>query len=239
MAESVTIAVASNFTAPMKAIVAKFQQSSNHQVKTAFGSSGKIFAQIKRGAPFGLFFSADQAKPITLEKDGLVVAGSRFTYAIGALALWSAKSDFIDANATRLKQLNFNKLALANPKLAPYGAAAVQVLAHLKLKQATEARWVRGENIAQTYQFVHSGNADIGFVALSQVMKKGRLVRGSSWTVPTQYYQPIRQDVVLLKRDANNRAALALLAFVASPSGQQIISSFGYQSLTSASKAVN
>lgn len=227
-AEEIRIAVASNFTAPMKDIVKEFEKSSGHRVKISFGSSGKFFAQIQHGAPFQAFFSADQAKPKALEKVGLVIPESRFTYAIGALALWSSKPGFVDDNASRLKSGNFNKLALANPKLAPYGAAAVEVLDSLKLKKATVKKWVRGENIAQTYQFVSTGNTDMGFVALSQVMAKDKINEGSAWIIPAELYNPIRQDAVLLQRGKNSQATQALLRFVRSEKAKGIIESYGY-----------
>jgi len=230
-AEQITIAVASNFTAAMRDIVAEFEESSGHQVKVSFGSSGKFYAQIKNGAPFQAFFSADQAKPETLEKDGLVVPGSRFTYAIGALALWSTKPGFVDDDANRLKTGNFNKLALANPKLAPYGVAAVEVLERLNLKESTVQKWVRGESIAQTYQFVSTGNTDMGFVALSQIMDKNRLKEGSTWVVPGELYNPIRQDAVLLMRGESSEAAQALLHFVRGDRAKAIIESYGYKTL--------
>ena len=228
-AEQINIAVASNFMAAMKDIAAEFEKSSGHQVKLSFGSSGKFYAQIKHGAPFQAFFSADQVKPKALAKEGLAIPESRFTYAIGALALWSAKPGWVDDNAGRLKSGDFNKLALANPKLAPYGSAAVAVLNNLKLKEATQAKWVQGENIAQTYQFVSTGNAGMGFVALSQIIAKGHLEKGSTWIVPAELYDPIRQDAVLLQRGKNSAATQALLRFVRSEKARGIIESYGYQ----------
>lgn len=228
-AEQIHAAVAANFTAAMKNIVAEFEESTGHKVVLSFGSSGKLFAQIQQGAPFQVFFSADQAKPEALEKAGLAVTGSRFTYAVGTLALWSAKPGFIGANYNRLQQGDFNKLALANPKLAPYGAAAVQVLKSLNLKQVTEPKWVRGENIAQTYQFVASGNADLGFVALSQIIGDGCIAKRSCWVVPVELYQPIRQDVVLLKNAEKSIAAKALLDYFRGDEASAIIHAYGYQ----------
>lgn len=228
-ADDIYLAVATNFTATMKEIVTKFEQSHDHKVITSFGSSGKIYAQIKHGAPFQLFLSADQTKPALLEKEGLTLPGSRFTYAIGALALWSFKPDFVGADFTQLKNNNFNKLALANPKLAPYGVAALEVLDALKLKRLTEPKWVQGENIAQTYQFVATGNADLGFVALSQIMDKGHIQAGSSFIIPRQLYSPIRQDAVLLKRAKNSAGAKALHDYIKSAEAKTIIHVFGYQ----------
>ena len=228
-ADDIYLAVATNFTAAMKEIVTKFEQSHEHKVITSFGSSGKIYAQIKHGAPFQLFLSADQTKPEILEQEGFTVAGSRFTYAIGALALWSIKPNFVGNDFSRLQTNSFNKLALANPKLAPYGVAALEVLDALKLKQFTEAKWVQGENIAQTYQFVATGNADLGFVALSQIMDKGHIQAGSSFIIPRQLYSPIRQDAVLLKRAKTSAGAKALHDYLKSAEAKNIIHAFGYQ----------
>lgn len=233
-AEEINVAVASNFTAAMKEITAEFEKLSGHKVQLSFGSSGKFFAQIKHGAPFQVFLSADQDKPLALEQAGLIVPNSRFTYAVGALALWSSQYGFMDNDATRLKNGDFNKLALANPKLAPYGSAAVEVLEKLGLKEATVSKWIQGENILQTYQFVSSGNADLGFVALSQIMAAGQLSAGSAWIIPADLYPPIRQDAVLLRTGRNSTAARALLQFLRSAQGRETIESYGYTT-TSAS----
>ena len=230
-AETTTIAVASNFTNAMGVIIEQFERDSGHKVNAAYGSSGKLFAQINNGAPFQVFFSADQDKAIQLEKAGLAISGSRFTYAVGQLALWSSDDEKVTKDASVLTSGQFNKLALANPKLAPYGAAAVQVLEALNVRNATKSRWVQGENISQTYQFVATGNADLGFIALAQVMQNGQLKSGSIWIVPQDYYQAIRQDAVLLNKGLDNLAAKALLQFMHSTKAKQIIESFGYQVL--------
>jgi molybdate transport system substrate-binding protein len=227
--EEIHAAVAANFTATMKEIVAQFEAKTHHKVIVSYGSSGKIFAQIKNGAPYQVFLSADQDKPKALEQDDYIVPGSRFTYAIGALALWSAKPDFVDENHTPLQTGNFNKLALANPKLAPYGAAAIEVLHALKLTQPTQSKWVRGENIAQTYQFVATGNADLGFVALSQIMAQGHIQKGSTWIIPDDLYSPIRQDAVLLKRAIDSAPAKSLVQYLQSEQARTIIHSYGYK----------
>lgn len=232
MAENVRIAVASNFALPMKVIVRKYEALSGHKVHASFASSGKFYAQIKNGAPFQIFFSADQEKPARLEEEGLSVPGSRFTYAQGALVLWSAKPAYRENGIALLKQGNFNKLALANPRLAPYGAAALATLKNLQLTDATQAKRILGENIAQTYQFVQSGSADLGFVARSQVMKNGQFLQGSGWMVPKHLHAPIKQDAVLLKLGKHSRAARALLNFIQSPAAQEIIESFGYRALS-------
>jgi molybdate transport system substrate-binding protein len=228
-AEEVHAAVASNFTAPMKDIAKQYEEESGNKVILSFGSSGKFFAQIQHGAPFDVFLSADQNKPDALEKAGAIIPNSRFTYAIGALALWSSKADFIDNNAARLKNGDFNKLALANPKLAPYGVAAMEVLKGLGLTEKTRSKWVMGENISQTYQFVSTGNTDLGFVALSQIMSKGHIKSGSSWIIPSDRYSPIRQDAVLLKKADNNAAAKGLIDYLRSDKARNIIHSYGYK----------
>lgn len=231
--ETIHIAVASNFTFAMKELIDRFEANTGHSVKASYGSSGKIYAQIQHGAPFQVFFSADQTKPEALENAEMVVANSRFTYAIGALVLWSANPYLIADGESVLSSNSFNKLALANPKLAPYGAAAVQVLEQLKLVQSTRGKWIQGENIAQTYQFISTGNADLGFVARSQ-LKQAQLKQtppaklGSSWVVPQTLYSPIKQDAVLLKRGKDSAAAKALISFVQSNQGRHIIESYGY-----------
>ncbi len=228
-AETIKVAVATNFTSTMNVLVAEFEKSSGHEVDLSFASSGKIYAQIINGAPYHAFFSADQTTPEKLEIVGKAVPGTRFTYAIGALALWSAKPNFIDGQIQVLKTGQFNKIALANPKLAPYGAAAVEVLEKLDLVKAAQPKWVQGENIAQTYQFVFTGNADLGFVALSQIMQDGKLKSGSYWPIPTDLHTPILQDAQLLLPGKNNIAAQELMAFMQSGLAKAIIRSHGYQ----------
>ncbi|MDK2777139.1 MAG: molybdate ABC transporter substrate-binding protein [Pseudomonadota bacterium] len=225
-ADEVMVAVASNFTAPMQEIAAAFAQKTGHKATLSFGSSGKFLAQIQNGAPFEVFLSADQAKPVKLEQAGTAVAGSRFTYAQGTLALWSASAG-LDPQAL-LQSGDFNKVALANPKLAPYGAAAVQTLEKLGLAEKTRSHWVMGENISQTWQFASTGNAKIGFVALSQIMKNGAVTSGSAWLIPATYYQPIRQDAVLLKKGEGNAAAAALLEYLQSDEVNAVITRYGY-----------
>jgi len=228
LAEEVSVAVAANFTAPMKLITAKFEATTGHRTVLSVGSSGKFYAQISNGAPFELFFSADQTIPLKLEQDGLADSASRFTYALGALTLWSADPRRIDNSPAILRQYDYNKLAVANPRLAPYGAAAMEVLTSLGLVDSVKDRIVWGENIAQTYQFAHSGNADLGFVALSQVWRNGEISVGSAWIVPDNLYNPIRQDAVLLLKGENNPAATALLQFMKSEMARTIIKEFGY-----------
>lgn len=228
MAAEVHVAVAANFTTPMKQIVAEFEKETGHKAVLSYGASGKFYAQIKNGAPFQLFLSADDEKPEKLEKDGLTVPGTRFTYAIGTLVLWSPKSGFVDAKGEVLGKGHFGKLAIASPKLAPYGAAAIEVLTKKGLLATLSPKFVQGENISQTFQFVSTGNAELGFVALSQVMKDGKISNGSAWIVPGALHSPIRQDAVLLASGKDNAAAKALLAYLKKDQSKKIIRSYGY-----------
>lgn len=222
----VLVAVASNFTAPAQAIAAAFEQQTGQRVRLAFGASGKLTAQIVQGAPFEIFLSADQAKPELLVVQGQAVAASRFTYAMGKLVLWTVQ-DGVDPYQ-QLTQNYSARLALADPRLAPYGVAAQQTLSALNLLESTRRLWVMGENISQTWQFVATGNAPLGLVALSQVMENGQIVRGSGWVVPQALYQPIHQDAVLLKKGAQNPVALAFLQYLQQPPAQAIMQRFGY-----------
>lgn len=229
LAEEVTVAVAANFTAPMKQIAADFEKATGHKVVLSFGASGKFYAQIKNGAPFQLFLSADDEKPAQLEKDGLTVPGSRFTYAIGTLVLWSAKPGFVDPKGEVLRKGTYNKVSIANPKLAPYGTAAIEVLTRQGLLDAVSPKFVQGENIAQTFQFVSSGNADLGFVALSQVMQDGKITSGSAWIVPGSLHAPIRQDAVLLLKGKGNAAAEGLATYLKTDKVKAYIRTYGYE----------
>ena len=228
-AGEVRVAVAANFTAPMKAIAAQFEESSGHKTALSFGATGAFYAQIKNGAPFDVLLAADTETPAKLEKEGAAVTGSRFTYAIGKLALWSAKSDYVDHQGAVLKKAEFSHLAIASPKLAPYGAAATATLTKLGLLKTLEPKLVQGENIAQTYQFVVSGNAELGFVALSQISENGKLRSGSAWVVPADLHDPIRQDAALLTLGKDNPAARALLAFLKDAKAKTIIARYGYE----------
>ncbi|MFN7857032.1 MAG: molybdate ABC transporter substrate-binding protein [Acidovorax sp.] len=227
-ADSVSVAVAANFTAPMHKIVAAFEADTGHRVTLSFGASGKFYAQITHGAPFQVLLSADEATPARLEREGKVVANSRFTYATGALVLWSAQPGLVDDQGAVLKSGGFRHIALANPKVAPYGAAAVQVMETMGLATALQPRWVLGENIAQAFQFVASGNAQLGFVALSQVMEGGRIARGSAWRVPATLHTPIRQDAALLLAGRGNAAAIALLQYLRGDTARRIMRDHGY-----------
>lgn len=227
-ADTTLAAVASNFTQPMTEIAEAFEKATGHSAKLSFGSSGKFVAQIENGAPFEVFLSADDEKPAQLEQSKQAVAGTRFTYAIGKLVLWSAKPGFVDDQGAILGNGGFKHLALADPKLAPYGAAAVDVLKNKGLLDALKPSFVLGENISQTHQFISTGNAELGFIALSQVIKDGKIAEGSGWVVPEKLHAPIRQDAVLLTKGADNPAASALLQFLKSAEARAIIQKYGY-----------
>lgn len=230
--DTLHVAVAANFAAPMKELVKDFERESGVRVSLSFGSSGKFFAQIQHGAPFQVLLSADQAKPAALEAAGLGLPGTRFTYAVGRLVLWSAHQGDKQDVMTQLRTGAYHKLAMANPALAPYGTAAIETLEALELSESTRSSWVMGENIAQTYQFVASGNADLGFVALSQVGELQSLNTGSGWIVPTSMHQPIRQDALVLANAAQDEhmknRAIALLAYLRGDAARRIIESYGY-----------
>lgn len=225
-ADTAHVAVAANFITPMKVLAARFQQASGHTLTLSSGSTGKFYAQVKNGAPFDVLLAADDKTPARLVQEGDAVATRN--YAIGKLALWSANPTLIDGTDAVLKQSRFGKLAIANPKLAPYGTAAQEALTRMGLFDAVSSKLVIGENIGQTYQFAASGNAELGFVALSQIMQDGKLSAGSMWQVPARFYSPIRQDAALLKRGAGNAAARALLDFLGTPDAQAVIRSYGY-----------
>ncbi|WP_455805581.1 molybdate ABC transporter substrate-binding protein [Pseudomonas fluorescens] len=228
-ADEVQVAVAANFTAPIQAIAADFEKDTGHKLVAAYGATGQFYTQIKNGAPFEVFLSADDTTPEKLEKEGDTVKGSRFTYAIGTLALWSAKEGYVDAKGEVLKKNEYQHLSLANPKAAPYGLAATQVLEKLKLTEATKARIVEGQNITQAYQFVSTGNAELGFVALSQIYKDGKVSSGSAWIVPADMHDPIKQDAVILNKGKDNAAAKALVEYLKGPKAAAVIKSYGYQ----------
>ncbi len=227
-ADDLQVAVAANFTAPARQIAAAFEQSTGHRVQLSFGATGRFYAQIKNGAPFEVLLAADAETPARLEAEGAAVAGSRFTYALGRLALWSASPGLVDPKGDVLRSGRFAHLALANPKLAPYGAAAVEALSALRLLEALQPKFVQGENIAQAHQFVASGNAEVGFVALSQIHADGKLGAGSAWIVPESLHRPIRQEAVLLRPGKGRPAAEAWLAFLKGRSAKAVVAAFGY-----------
>lgn len=225
MADKIQVAVASNFTEAIKSIAEHYEVSTGQKVTLIFGSTGKHYAQIINGAPFDAYFAADSKRPKRLEEEGVAVPGSRFTYAIGKIVLWSPKAGYVDSAGKVLEQSEFRHLAIANPKLAPYGKAAQEVLQGRRLWNVLKGRLVRGENIGQTFQFVKSGNAELGLIAASQVKRPDHSIEGSFWDVPQSLYSPIEQQAVLLN---DNQAARAFLAFVKSDEALDIIRGFGY-----------
>ena len=228
-ADEVQLAVAANFTAPLKIIAASFEKETGHKTAMTFGATGKFYAQIKGGAPFDVFLSADDETPARLEKEGDAVAGTRFTYATGRLVLWSAKAGVVDAKGEVLNGGQFSHIALASPKLAPYGIAAIEALKSLGLLAALEPKFVLGESLGQTYTFVESGNAELGFVALSQVIDKGHIKSGSGWIVPLALHGAIVQDAVLLQHGKGNAAAAAFISYLKSDRVKTLIRRFGYE----------
>ncbi|OEC35657.1 molybdate ABC transporter substrate-binding protein [Pseudomonas sp. 1D4] len=229
LAQDVQVAVAANFTAPIQAIAKDFQQDTGHKLVIATGATGQFYAQIHNGAPFEVFLSADDSTPAKLEQEGATVPGSRFTYAIGTLALWSAKPGYVDAQGEVLKKNDYQHLSIANPKAAPYGLAATQVLEKLGLTAQLKGRLVEGQNITQAHQFIATGNAELGFVALSQIYKDGRVTGGSAWIVPAALHDPIKQDAVILAKGKDNPAAQALVDYLKGEKAAAVIKSYGYQ----------
>jgi molybdate transport system substrate-binding protein len=227
-AEEAMVAVAANFAAPMQQIAVSFRQETGHQLKLALGSSGGFYAQIKNGGPFDVFLSADDITPQRLEAEGLGVPNTRFNYAKGQLVLWSKQEGLVDPKGQVLLSKNVQRIAIANPKLAPYGAAALETLKQLGLLEELKPKLVQGDNIAQAYQFVTTQNAQIGFVAISQVFADGKITSGSAWTVPANLYKPIRQDAILLLTGKNNSAAKALMIYLKSEKAKAVMKSYGY-----------
>ncbi len=232
-ADEIRVAVASNFNNAIKEIAGRFEGKTAHKVTLVFGSTGKLYAQIRNGAPFHAFFAADARRPRLLEEAGLGQPGSRFTYAVGKLALWSPKTAYVDDQGKVLDRGNFRHLALANPRLAPYGRAAREVLEKRGRWLALRDRMVRGENIGQTLQFVRSGNAELGFVAWSQLQRPGQPITGSWWRIPQILYSPIEQQAVLLQ---DNPAARAFLAFVRGREALEVIEAYGYGTISEESR---
>ena len=225
---TVLVAVAANFSKPMTEIVSQFEKATGHSAKLSFGSSGKFVSQLENGGPFEVLLSADEKGPEKLEQAGLTVPNTRFVYALGKLVLWSATPNFVDDEGKILMTSNFKHLALADPKVAPYGAAAIDVLKKLKLFEKLQPLFVQGENIAQTYQFISTANAELGFLALSQVIENGKIAGGSSWIIPDNLHAPIRQGAVLMKKGAENPAARALIDYLKSIPALAIINKYGY-----------
>jgi molybdate transport system substrate-binding protein len=230
-ADDITLAVASNFITTAKQLAADFEAQSDHRVTLAVGSTGAHYAQIRHGAPFDIFFAADVATPKRLEQENRIIPNSRFTYAQGQLVLWSLDAALVDKagkllEPEMLKNNSFAHLAIANPRLAPYGLAAQQTLTSLGVLDALQNKIVRGENVGQTYQFIHSGAAALGFVSLAQVIGQAKNNEGSYWLVPQDLYSPIEQQAVLL---TDKKAARDFLNFVRSDAGKAVIQTHGYQ----------
>ena len=224
----VNAAVAANFAAPMQRIAMAFEQETGHKPILSFGSTGNLYAQIRNGAPFQILLSADSQTPAKLESEGLGLTGSRFTYAVGTLVLWSKQPGFVDEKGDVLRVGKFERIAIANPKLAPYGVAALQTLTQLGVLSSVQPKLVQGENIAQAFQFVATENAQLGLVALSQVMVDGKIAQGSAWIVPSKLHAPIAQDAILLVKGRDNPAAVALMRYLQSDRVKVIIRSYGY-----------
>jgi molybdate transport system substrate-binding protein len=224
-ADELRVAVATNFSDTMAALVELFEQRSEHTVLVSTGSTGSHYAQIRNGAPFEVFFAADAERPRLLEEQGVAVAGSRFSYAVGRLVLWSPQPGLVDAEGRVLDRASFRFLAIANPELAPYGAAAREVLTARGVWDKLRPKLVQGQDIGQAYSFVYTGNAELGFVALAQLTKPGAEISGSYWLVPDSLHRPIAQEAVLLKDVGSARE---FVEFVKSPAARAVIRGFGY-----------
>lgn len=227
-AEEVRIAVAANFTAPMQEIAARFETETGGHVVVSGGSSGTLYAQIKQGAPFDVYFAADERWVERLADEGEGIDGTQFVYAIGKLALWSNRKGMVDPDGTILKKGDFGKLAISSPKLAPYGAAARETLKAIGVWENVRTRVIYGQNVTQTYQFVKTGGASIAFVALSQISKNGSIVEGSAWIVPEHLYKPLKQSAILLKRSDRRKICVDFLKFLKGESAKAIIRNYGY-----------
>jgi len=225
-AQQVQVAVAANFAAPAKALAAQFEQASGHKLALSFGATGQFYAQIRNGAPFAVLLAADEETPEKLQAQGLAVAGTRQTYATGRLVLWSKQAGLVDGQGHVLRAPLPGRLALADPRLSPYGRASAEVIAALGLTLRGQA--VEAAHIGQTYQFIASGNAALGFVALSQVYENGRLREGSGWIVPESLHKPIRQQAVLLRAGSGQPAAAQFLSYLRSAQAQALVASYGY-----------
>ena len=229
-AADIHVAVAANFAAPMQKIAKSFEQTSGHKVLLSFGSTGNLYAQIKNGAPFQMFLSADDETPAKLEQEGLGVAATRFVYATGKLVLWSSQPNLVDDQGNILKTQRFQHLAIANPKLAPYGAAAVEALSKLGVLQEVKPKFVQGENIAQTYQFVASGNGTFGFRGAFTSHGGGQNSQWfSAWVVPAHLHAPLRQEAIVLQKGKDNAAVGALFNHLRSDNAKQVMRAYGYE----------
>jgi molybdate transport system substrate-binding protein len=231
--EELSLGVASNFAAPMQLIQSAFEAETGHDLRVSYGSSGSLYAQIVNGAPFDVFLAADQVTLNALQDAELLVYSSRFTYAVGGLALWSADEDLVSEDLDVLAEDEFDHIAVANPEVAPYGQAALDVIVVLGLAEQISSKLVTGENISQTYNFVATGSAELGFVALSQITRDGEITSGSYWVIPRDIYPPILQDAAILSRAAGKSVAEEFFDYLRSPEAAQIIRSYGYLLLAS------
>jgi molybdate transport system substrate-binding protein len=228
-AAEIKVAVASNFVNVLKEIAVEFQKDTGHQLAITPGATGKFYAQINNGAPFDVFLSADDETPRKLAQEGKAIASSQFTYAIGRLALWSPNPEMVDKNADILKTDKFKFIAIANAKVAPYGQAAVQTMQKLGVLTKIEPRVVQGESIAQTYQFVSTGNAQLGFVSLSQIVENGKIKTGSAWIVPEEMHEQLKQDAVVLQSCKYMSSCQALIDYLRSDKAKKMMASYGYK----------
>jgi molybdate transport system substrate-binding protein len=228
-AGEVNAAVAANFTVPVQQIAALFEKETGNTVKFSFGSTGKFYSQIKEGAPFDVLLVADEKTPKKMEQEGLAVANTGFVYAIGKLVLWSAKAGYVDEKGAVLSNGSYNKLSYADPKLAPYGLAAQETLQKLNLWDKVQSKLVTGDSITQAYQFAATGNAELAFIALSQITKDGKVTEGSWWIISAELYSPIKQSAILLSAAKDKAASQAFLNFLKSEKAVAIIRNFGYE----------
>ena len=228
-AGEVSVAVAGNFAKPLKVLVDKFESNTGQKVTVSVGSTGKLYAQIINGAPFDVLLASDHKRPRELVDSNLAVKSSQFTYAKGKLVLWSKKTDAVDQEGVSLSSTELKYLAIANPKMAPYGAQAVFVLKNMGLYQQLEGKLIRAQNVGQAYQYLNSGSIEMGIIALSQVTENGKITSGSAWVIPHSLYQPIQQDAVLLEKGKGNPVARLFLDYLKTPEALTIIRSFGYE----------
>lgn len=230
-AEEITIAAAADLNFAMKELVSEYEKTSGHQVKLTLGSSGNFFAQIQNGAPFDLYFSADIAYPKKLEEAGLTVSGSLYRYAIGRIVLWARHESPLEVTQgfATLRQPSIKKIAIANPKHAPYGRAAVAAMEHFKVYDDAKDKLVLGENVSQTAQFVESGAADIGIIALSLALAPVMKAKGTYWEIPVDAHPPLEQGAVILRSSKHKESATQFLEFIKSRQGLAIMSHYGFE----------
>jgi len=224
-----SIAVAGNFYRPLQALAKAFEMQNDDKIKISVGSSGKLYAQISNGAPFDVFLSADQERPTKLIKEKLAIVGSQYTYAKGKLVLWSSDPTVIDKHGKRLSSPNLKRLAIANPKLAPYGEQTVIALKKLKIYNSLNEKLILGQTVGQAFQYVSSGSVKQGIIAASQVTRGGEISEGSAWIIPSELYQAIKQDAVLLNAGKYNPVAIVFLKYLKTENALTIIRSFGYE----------